>query len=194
MLAAATGGRAGEHAVDLGSGVGAAGLALASRVKGLHVTLADIDAALCGLAAGNAERNGLAGRVRAVALDVTDMRAFAAAGLGPASADRVLMNPPFNDESHASPDARRRAAYTAAPDTLPRWVAAAGYLLKPGGVLTLIWRADGLSAVLGALRPAFGGDRRAAGLSPRGRGADPCAGAGGQGQLMRRASSLRASR
>ena len=60
LLAAATGGRAGEHAVDLGSGVGAAGLALADRVKGLRVTLVDIDAALCDLATGNAERNGLA--------------------------------------------------------------------------------------------------------------------------------------
>ncbi len=34
LLAAATGGRAGEHAVDLGAGVGAAGLALAARVGG----------------------------------------------------------------------------------------------------------------------------------------------------------------
>ncbi|HTV27026.1 MAG TPA: methyltransferase, partial [Xanthobacteraceae bacterium] len=32
LLAAATAARAGEHAVDLGSGVGAAGLALARRV------------------------------------------------------------------------------------------------------------------------------------------------------------------
>ena len=34
LLAAATGGDAGEHAVDLGAGVGAAGLALARRVPG----------------------------------------------------------------------------------------------------------------------------------------------------------------
>jgi tRNA1(Val) A37 N6-methylase TrmN6 len=157
LLAAATGGRAGEHAVDLGAGVGAAGLALAARIEGLNVTLADIDAGLCTLAAGNAQRNKLAERVRAVALDVTDAAAFAAAGLRPASADRVLMNPPFNDASHASPDARRRTAYTAAPDTLLRWIEAAARLLKPDGVLTLIWRADSLPAVLEALKPAFGG-------------------------------------
>ena len=35
LLAAATGGRSGEHAADLGAGVGAAGLALAARVGGL---------------------------------------------------------------------------------------------------------------------------------------------------------------
>ena len=43
LLAAATEGSAGEHAVDLGAGVGAAGLALAARVAGLKVTLVEID-------------------------------------------------------------------------------------------------------------------------------------------------------
>src|SRR6185312_10651876 len=128
LLAAATGARAGERAVDLGAGVGAAGLALALRVGGLAVTLAEIDPALCALAAGNAERNRLSDRVRAVALDVTEKAAFDAAGLSSASADRVLMNPPFNDPSHASPDARRRLAYAASADTLPRWVDAAADL------------------------------------------------------------------
>ena len=47
LLAAATGARGGEHAVDLGSGVGAAGLALAARVPGLTVTLVEIDPTLC---------------------------------------------------------------------------------------------------------------------------------------------------
>jgi tRNA1(Val) A37 N6-methylase TrmN6 len=156
LLAAATNARAGQHAVDFGAGVGAAGLALAARVDGLAVTLVEIDAALCALAAGNIERNRLSDRVRALALDVTAAGAFAAAGLGPASIDRVLMNPPFNDLSHASPDADRRLAHSAATDTLPRWVDAAAYLLKPDGVLSLIWRADGLAHVLEALKPAFG--------------------------------------
>jgi len=156
LLAAATNAREGQHAVDLGAGVGAAGLALAARVDGLAVTLVEIDATLCALAAGNAERNRLSDRVRAVPLDVTGAGTFAAAGLSPASIDRVLMNPPFNDPSHASPDARRRLAHAAGADTLPRWVEAAVDLLKPDGVLTLIWRADGLGHVLEALKPAFG--------------------------------------
>src|ERR1700680_661082 len=49
LLAAATAARAGEHAVDLGAGVGAAGLALALRVAGLKVKLVEIDAGLCAL-------------------------------------------------------------------------------------------------------------------------------------------------
>ncbi len=46
LLAAAAGGQADEHAIELGAGVGAAGLALAWRVPGLNVTLVEIDAAL----------------------------------------------------------------------------------------------------------------------------------------------------
>ena len=69
------------------------------------------------------------------------------------------MNPPFHDASrhNVSPDARRRLAYAGAPGLLQRWIASAARLLKPGGVLTLIWRADELKEVLGALAGAFGG-------------------------------------
>src|SRR5580700_6778206 len=106
LLAAATAARAGEHAVDLGAGVGAAGLALAVRVAGLTVTLVEIDPALAQLGRDNAERNGLADRVRAVCLDVTaSADAFAAAGLENESAHRVLMNPPFNASQNSSPEA-----------------------------------------------------------------------------------------
>jgi tRNA1(Val) A37 N6-methylase TrmN6 len=158
LLAAATGGRAGELAVDLGAGVGGAGLALAARVAGLNVALVEIDAALSRLAADNARLNGLAERVRAMTCDAEDVSALAAAGLPAGSADRVLMNPPFHDarRHNVSPDARRRLAHAGGPGLLARWIATAAFLLKPQGVLTLIWRADELAQVLEALAPAFG--------------------------------------
>ena len=159
LLAAATEGSAREHAVDFGAGVGAAGLALAARVKGLKVTLVEIDAALCALAAHNARLNKLDDRVSVLACDAEDVDALAAAGLPPGSADRVLMNPPFRDASrqNLSPDPRRRLAHAAAPGLLPRWIASAARLLKPQGVLTLIWRADALAEVQSALAAEFGG-------------------------------------
>jgi tRNA1(Val) A37 N6-methylase TrmN6 len=158
LLAAATGARAGEHVVEFGAGVGAAGLALARRVADVRLTLAEIDPELCALAAHNAEANGLAARVRAVTVDVQDQAALAAAGLRPGEADRVLMNPPFNDPArhNVSPDVWRQRAHVAPPGLLPRWIAGAAALLKPRGALTLIWRADGLDEVLAALTPAFG--------------------------------------
>lgn len=160
LLAAATAAKKGEHAVDLGAGVGAAGLALASRVEGLQVALVDIDPALVALAADNAARNGLAPRVRAIALDVSaPARAFAAAGLKPGSAHHVLMNPPFLDSARQkqSPHAGRRLAHAALPHVLPLWIGAASRLLAARGALTLIWRADGLADVLAALNRGFGG-------------------------------------
>jgi tRNA1(Val) A37 N6-methylase TrmN6 len=159
LLAAASGGRAGEQAVDLGAGVGAAGLALAARVPGLKVTLVEVDAALSRLATENAQLNRLDDRVRAVACDAENLHALAAAALAAGSVDRVLMNPPFNDASrhNVSSNARRRLAHAGEPGLLPRWITSAAWLLKPGGVLTLIWRADELEEVLGAMTSAFGG-------------------------------------
>jgi tRNA1(Val) A37 N6-methylase TrmN6 len=158
LLAAATPAETGEHAVELGAGVGAAGLALAQRVPGLRVTLLEVDPALAELARANVQANGLGDRVTPVVLDVTaSARTLAAAGLRPACAQHVLMNPPFNDPTmrQPSPDpARRRAHVAAAP--LASWVGCAYRLLAGGGTLTLIWRADGLAAVLDALW-RFGG-------------------------------------
>jgi tRNA1(Val) A37 N6-methylase TrmN6 len=159
LLAAATPAAPGDLAIDLGAGVGGAGLALAQRVPGLVVRLVEIEPQLVQLARDNATRNGLAARVSAHALDVMAPAApFAAAGLGPATADRVLMNPPFRaaGRAQASPDARRRIAHVAPPGTLAIWLGTAARLLRHDGTLTMIFRADGLGELLGMIEPAFG--------------------------------------
>ncbi len=157
LLAAATCTHAGEHAVDLGAGVGGAGLALARRIEGVAVTLVEIDPELAALGRANADRNGLAQCVRSICLDVEASTAeFTAAGLAAGSAAAVLMNPPFNASQNASPDRGRRLAHTAAPETPNRWLRTASRLLQPEGVITLIWRADGLQQVLSALADDFG--------------------------------------
>jgi tRNA1(Val) A37 N6-methylase TrmN6 len=158
LLAAATAAHSGEQAVDLGAGVGAAGLALAARVHALNVTLVEIDKGLCALAMDNARLNRLDDRVKVLNVDAENVSALAAGGLAQYSIDRVLMNPPFHDarRQNISPDPGRRLAHVAAPGLLARWVTAAAWLLKPHGVLTLIWRADELEDVLETLAPAFG--------------------------------------
>ena len=156
LLAAATPALAEERAVEFGAGVGAAGLALVRRVERLAVTLVEIDPVLAALAQHNAERNGVAARVRAVSLDVAaPPAAFAAAALSPGSADRVLMNPPFNTRQNPSPDDGRRMAHAASPGLLAIWLRAAATLLVSGGTVTLIWRADGLGDVFAALAADF---------------------------------------
>lgn len=157
LLAAATQAREGDRVVDLGAGVGTAGLALARRVAGIDLCLVEIDPDLAGLARANAAANAIVADV--IVLDVTaDAQAFAAHGLMPDSADCVLMNPPFNDAGRhrGSPDQTRHTAHVATDETLHAWVHAARRILRSNGVLTLIWRADGVAEVLAALSRGFG--------------------------------------
>jgi tRNA1(Val) A37 N6-methylase TrmN6 len=159
LLAAATVVAADGCTVDLGAGVGAAGLALAVRMPGARVRLVEIDADLAALAAANIARNGLAGRAKIHVLDVEGgAGAFAAAGLAPASVDAVLMNPPFNDPARfaTSPDAARRAAHMGDPGRLSGWIEAAVRLLRSGGILTLIHRADAQADIVAMLAGTFG--------------------------------------
>jgi tRNA1(Val) A37 N6-methylase TrmN6 len=157
LLAAATSAKPGARLVDFGAGVGAAGLALARRVAGIALVLVERDRALADLARDNAALNGLPAEV--VVLDIeSGPDDFAAAGLGPDSVDGVLMNPPFNDPARhrPSPDQGRHSAHVATATTLANWIHAARRVLKSGGALTLIWRADGLADILAALDRGFG--------------------------------------
>ncbi|MBP1295270.1 tRNA1(Val) A37 N6-methylase TrmN6 [Bradyrhizobium japonicum] len=157
LLAAATPARPGDRVVDLGAGVGAAGLAVARRVRGIDLVLVEIDPALAELARNNAGTNAIMAEV--IVLDVeAGAAAFDDSGLGPDSADVVLMNPPFNDPSRhrASPDGVRERAHVATATTLAGWVHAARRILKSNGQLALIWRADGIAEVLAALDRGFG--------------------------------------
>src|SRR6202171_3279876 len=157
LLAAATSACSGDRVVDFGAGVGAAGLAVARRVAGIELVLVEIDEVLAELARGNAASNAIPADV--IVLDVTSAAdAFAAFGLLADSVDVVLMNPPFNDPARhrASPDKAREIAHVATALTLESWIHAARRILKSGGALTVIWRADGLAELLAALGRGFG--------------------------------------
>lgn len=157
LLAAATPARPGDRVADFGAGVGAAGLAVAKRVAGIDLVLVEIDPTLAGLARQNAAANAIAAEV--IVLDVESAAgAFAAIGLPPDSVDAVLMNPPFNDSARhrISPDRAREIAHVATSTTLENWIHAARRILKSNGVLTLIWRADGIAEVLAAVVRGFG--------------------------------------
>jgi tRNA1(Val) A37 N6-methylase TrmN6 len=157
LLAAVTPACPGDRVADLGAGVGAAGLAVARRVADIDLVLVEIDARLAALAQANAASNAIAADV--IVLDIeASADAFAAAGLTADSVDAVLMNPPFNDPARhrISPDKARGIAHMATATTLENWVHAARRILKPKGVLTLIWRADGIAEMLAALDRGFG--------------------------------------
>lgn len=144
--------------LDMGSGVGTVGLAVALAQPELRVTLLERDPELAALAARNAGLNDMTGRVTALAGDVT-ARAAILSGLGLASAsfDAVAMNPPFYPPggSRASPVPNRKAAHVAEGALAP-WLRTARRLLRPGGHLALIHRAEALAEVLAGLGTGFG--------------------------------------
>ncbi|PKR90615.1 methyltransferase [Pleomorphomonas diazotrophica] len=160
LLAAALPERTTGHVVDLGAGVGVAGLAAAHRLPEISVTLVEIDPELAGLAEGNAALNaGTAGRVSIVIADVLAPAAERrAAGLLDNMADHLVMNPPFHpaDRGRSSPAASRARAHALAADAMEGWVRAAAAVLKPSGTLTVIFRADELPRLLSAIGNRFG--------------------------------------
>jgi tRNA1(Val) A37 N6-methylase TrmN6 len=157
LLAAATSAHSGDRVVDFGAGVGAAGLAVARRIGGIDLVLVEIDEELASLARANSAANEIAASVIVFDIEST-ADAFAAVGLAPDSVDAVLMNPPFNDPARhrGSPEKAREVAHVATSATLESWVHAARRILKSGGTLTMIWRADGIADVLAVLDRGFG--------------------------------------
>jgi tRNA1(Val) A37 N6-methylase TrmN6 len=162
LLAAALPDLGGGALLDMGAGVGTVGLAAALAQPRLRVTLLERDPDLAALAARNAVLNGLAGRVAAVAADVAAPAAvLSGLGLAASSFDAVAMNPPFYPPggSRASPVPNRRAAHVAdeaAEGALAPWLRTARRLLRPGGHLALIHRAEALPQVLAGLATGFG--------------------------------------
>jgi tRNA1(Val) A37 N6-methylase TrmN6 len=142
--------------LDMGAGVGTVGLAAALAQPELHVTLLERDPELAELAAQNAVANGMAQRIDVIAGDVT--APASALGLKPASFDAAAMNPPFYPPggTRASPTPNRKAAHVA-EGSLAAWLSTARRLLKPGGLLAVIHRAEALPEMLGDLGSGFGG-------------------------------------
>jgi tRNA1(Val) A37 N6-methylase TrmN6 len=149
--------------VDLGAGVGTVAFSAAARAPHLRAVAVERDPELTALAEvalrlpANA---GFAGRVRVVTADAGDARAVRKA-LGRDDADWVLMNPPFDLPGRVSesPDAGKRAAYVGDAELLDAWRRTAAALLRAGGTLGVIHRAEALPAVLDAVSVAFGGIR-----------------------------------
>ena len=159
FLASAVPAKSGERVLDIGAGVGVAGLCLLARVPGILVTAVEIDPALATLAADNAGRNGFAEQFEIVTADVTSPgKALAAAGLKAESYDHLIANPPFHAEGRvrAAPDAARASAHVMAQGGLAAWMRFFAAMAKPGALLTLIHRPDCLGELLALLEGRFG--------------------------------------
>ncbi|MDQ7246426.1 tRNA1(Val) (adenine(37)-N6)-methyltransferase [Dongia sedimenti] len=151
LLAAAVDAAPGAAVLDLGCGVGSVGLCLAWRRPDLSITGLDREPVFAACARANAATNGFSDRLQIIE---SDLRAPL-----PRKFDAVVMNPPYLKAGAATVSAHplKAAATAESAAKLADWIAAARAALKPGGILTLIHRADRLDDVLGCVGRGFGG-------------------------------------
>ena len=146
LLAAAVDAHPGERILDLGAGVGAVGLCLATRVPGCRITGIELQDALVELAARNAALNGLADQVRTVRHDLAlpppaDLGLF----------EHVSANPPYLPAAVAdpSPDPIKALATVESSAGLGRWLEVAASLATT--TITLVHRSDRLQEIVSGL-------------------------------------------
>lgn len=162
LLAAAVPAKPGEAVVDLGSGVGVAGLSVAARVGNVALTLVELDPEAHRLAKRNIERpenHTHVSEATVLEADVT-LRGGQreAVGLVPHMAHHVLLNPPYYRprDVRQSPNSSRAQAHVLTDEGIEPWIRTACALLKPRGTVTVIFRADGLPDLLTALSGRVG--------------------------------------
>ncbi len=141
--------------LDVGSGVGTAALCYAARVRGARVTCLEVQRKLVLLAEQNIETNGFGERVTAIAGDLLNPPSE----LQPASFDQVMANPPYLQAGHAnsSTDEAKAASTIEGPADLACWVKFCVQMVRRGGGVTFIHRADRLDELLALMAGATGG-------------------------------------
>ena len=162
LLSATVPDNARGHLADFGAGAGAAGLAAASRIPSLRITLVERSDVMVEFARRSLDlpqNVGLAARVDLLKADVAlSGTQRIQAGLPDRAFDYVIMNPPFNDRSdRRTPDPLKAEAHAMDGRVFPDWVRTAGAVMRPAGQLSLIARPQPVADILEACRNRFGG-------------------------------------
>lgn len=151
LLAASCAAKSGEHILDLGCGVGGAGLSVLTRVKGVNLTGVEIQDDHAHLARQNAHVNDFADQCEFIVSDIRHYKSDQ-------NFDHVICNPPYlTAGAHLrSPSEEKATAMGHADATLKDWVDVAFKRLKPKGALVMIHRADQLGQIIQNLDQRFG--------------------------------------
>lgn len=153
MLAAACPAQAGQSVLDLGCGVGSAGLCVLARIGGdVRLTGIEIQQSHVTLAQKNAAQNSAQESTRFICADMRDADVDAH--------DHVICNPPYlKSGAHTpSPCSEKALAMGHQDDTLDLedWVACAFDHIKGQGSFTMIHAAGQIDRIIQALGRRFG--------------------------------------
>ena len=155
LLAAAVPAVTGDRVLDVGSGTGAAALALAARIEGVSVTGLEAQADLAALARESARKSGLAEGVSFLDGNLLDPPDVLISGLF----DHVMANPPYLAAGNGNPppDEAKRAATIEGDARLVDWLGFMLTMVREGGSVTVIHRYDRAEEVLAGLAKGAGG-------------------------------------
>ena len=140
----------GNRVVDLGTGVGVVALALALKMEHGRVIAVELQSRLADLARINALDNRVGAEVEVLEKDWTELTATDVGG----PADHVVANPPYRrlGSGRINPEdekARARHEINGNADTC---IAAAGRLLRSGGLFSVIYPAVRMAGLFYSLR------------------------------------------
>jgi tRNA1Val (adenine37-N6)-methyltransferase len=138
--------RAAEKVIDLGTGSGVIPLLLARQFNNARFVGVELQEEMAALAARNVTLNGLTDRIEIVADDVMSLQKR----FPVSSFDRVLANPPFRKpgSGRVSPRPGRDLARHESSAGLTDFLAAAKYLVRPGGGICFIYHVSRLPELL----------------------------------------------
>lgn len=136
--------------LDIGCGVGSAGLCCALRNGNIYLTGIDIQQELIDLAHKNAELNGLTSRSRFFCGDLSTDKVIENNYF-----HSVLLNPPYQEAGTHTPSPKKIKAFSHGEDasgvSLIKWIKYSHSKLKNGGHITVVHRADRLDDIVVSL-------------------------------------------
>lgn len=146
FLAASVQVTSGDTILDIGAGVGAAALCLATRVPDCKVTGLEIQRSAVRLASENVVANGLRDRIEILHGDLLRPPPRLAAG----TYTHVMANPPYIETDRANPLSlhSKEISHVEGDVSLEQWAKFALLMVKPKGLVTFIHRADRLDEIL----------------------------------------------
>lgn len=153
LLAAACPAKAGDHVLDMGCGVGGAGLCVLTRIDGVQLTGVEIQKDHAELARYNAKTNDKGEACEFICSDIRDYN-------NENTFHHVICNPPYLEAgAHLRSPSIEKATAMGHDDkdvSVKDWIDVAYNAMKSNGSLSMIHRADKTDKIITALGKRFG--------------------------------------